>query len=114
LSSQSSPASIDYGSLPGTRYLVDSWLTAEEALAQYGATPDWPLERILTLTGTERARCQGRAWHVGAGVWVAICPTCDTYTLTYGSLPIYYGIGLHMVKAHPDAQVPGINVGLLS
>lgn len=96
-----------------TLYAVDSWMTAGEALDKYGATPDWPMDRILALEGEDRTRATGRSWHVGGGQWLAICPDCDAYTLTYGSLPIYYGIGVHMVEAH-GSQVPGINVGLLA
>lgn len=95
--------------VPGTRLDVESWMTPAEAQFKYPETPTWPVAKIIEA----RAKAGGRSFHVGGGQWLMVCPHCDAYTLTWGSLPIYYAVGPHMVEAH-DAKVPGINVGMLA
>lgn len=101
--------------LPGTQIEVRSWKTQEEAIEKISKTFDWDAAEILTTLSNDseiREKVAGRSWHIGDGIWLMTCGHCDAYSLTYGSQPAYDNLGPHMVEEH-DAQVGGINVGIL-
>lgn len=50
--------------------------------------------------------------HVGEGVWITRCNYCDYAVTHYGHMMRYATVGDHEVEVH-EAQVAGINVGLL-
>lgn len=54
----------------------------------------------------------GRAAHVGGGVWLARCLECDDYTLTWGHLGWNYDLAMH-TRAH-GVDVVGVNVGMMA
>lgn len=53
---------------------------------------------------------RGRTVHIGDGVWLKRCPSCDDYGLTYGT-PYIMEIAKHI--ADHGNVVPGYNTPLL-
>lgn len=87
---------------------VQSPMTPSEAADKYRKTPAWDAENIRE----NRDRAQG-SYHIGNGVWLAVCPECDAETQTHGNVMIWNGIGQHRVDEHGHA-IPGLSVGILA
>lgn len=87
-----------------------SWRTAEheeelaeEAREQFAITPI--MFPIFNISG-------GGSRHVGDGIWVARCRSCNKAMTYYGAQARNSTIGDHEVEAHND-EVAGINIAML-
>lgn len=76
---------------------------AEEAREQYAITPI--MFPVFTISG-------GSSRHVGDGIWVARCRSCNKAMTYYGAQGRHSTIGDHEVEEHND-EVAGINVAML-
>lgn len=76
---------------------------AEEAREQFAITP--VMFPIFNISG-------GSSRHVGDGIWVARCRSCNKAMTYYGAQSRHSTIGDHEVEMHDD-EVAGINVAML-
>jgi hypothetical protein len=76
----------------------DRFMTKEVAAQVYSETPVWELEQIGP----------GMSCHIGDGIFLTRCRSCDDFHLAYGAAPRHGTIGMHEVKVH-GLDVPGLN-----
>lgn len=76
---------------------------AEEAREEFSITP--VMLPVFTTSG-------GSARHVGEGIWMVRCRSCNKAMTYYGVQSRHSTIGEHEVEEHDD-EVAGINVAML-
>jgi hypothetical protein len=69
---------------------------------KYAATPVFGADSIP----------RGRNAHIGDGIWMRRCTSCDDFTLSYGSIAYLHDHAAHEAS-HLGSVVPGFNSPLL-
>lgn len=67
---------------------------AARAAIAYQATPVFDPDSIPP----------GQTWHIGGGVFLSRCPTCDDYVRSYGSVQFLPDFADHQLRAHGIRQ----------
>ena len=90
---------------PVIQPVIDTFYSQDEAAERYADTPAYdPAQAPKGYAGS---------FHIGDGIFRAICRECEAAVDSYGAVPRYRTIGPHEVEAH-GLEVAGINVGLLA
>lgn len=91
--------------VPVIEPVLDTFQSQAEAAERYAETPTWsPSQAPQGYSGS---------FHIGEGVFRAICRECDHAADSYGAVPRYATVGPHEVTEH-GLEVPGLNVGMMS